>query len=179
MGRGEALEILVTLPREDTLPPGFVYVPEGRSLYGSIDVEVIRSFFSSEPARVVRSGPYLIGRNELTNGEFIAFLAALSPADRAARLTPEVAHWESGHGISMRPDGTWQFELKLGEKIQTAGVGNTVRLHGGVSVDWTQLPVAGMSWPEAEAYPPVSAMLSPRPRGQAINQQGARTCNEP
>ena len=170
VGRGEAREIAVPLPREDTLPPGFVYVPEGRSLYGSVDVETIRSFFSSEPARDVQTGPYLISRNELTNGEYIAFLAALSPSDRAARLTPEVAQWESGHGISMRPDGTWQFELKLGDEVQAAGLGDMIRLPGGANVDWTQLPVAGMSWPEAEAY---LAWL-----GSSGKLPGARFCSE-
>ncbi|MBK9753623.1 MAG: SUMF1/EgtB/PvdO family nonheme iron enzyme [Nannocystis sp.] len=150
--RNEALEVAVVLPREDTLPPGFVYIPQGRSLYGSVDPEPVRSFFTAEPAREVETGSFLIARHEVTNADYIAFLAALPPADRLARLGPELAAWDSGLGLAQLPDGTWQYELKLGEETQTAPLGAKVRLVDQSSVDWRQLPVAGLTWGDAEAY---------------------------
>ncbi|MBL8972014.1 MAG: protein kinase [Myxococcales bacterium] len=150
--RGEVLPITVTLPREDTLPPGYIYVPAGRTLIGSADLEPIRAFFVAEPAREVQTGGYLIARHELTYGEYIEYLRALTPAERAVRLPADAAGWEGGVGLSERPDGSWKFELKLGEEPLTAGIGESILLPSGLRVDWTQLPVAGMTWSEAEAY---------------------------
>ena len=150
--RGEQLELAVTMPRKDTLPPGYVFIPAGRFLFGSVDVEQIRSFFVADPGRQVESGAYLIARHEATNGEYIEFLEALTPEARAARLGPEVARWEAGLGLTQLADGEWQFELKIGEEVQTALRGGKVRLPGELGVDWLNLPVAGLTWFEAEAY---------------------------
>ncbi len=150
--RGEAIELVVPMPREDSLPPGFVFIPAGQFLYGSVDVEPIRSFFTAEPARALRTDGYLIARHEATYDDYIGFLEALAPEARVARLGPELARWETGLGLLQLPDGAWQFELKLGDEIQTVARGGKVRLPGDVVVDWTHLPVAGLTWADAEAY---------------------------
>jgi len=170
--RGELVELVVAMPREDAVPPGFVYVPEGRFLYGSGDIGELRGFFAAEPLRPLHSAAFLVARHETTNAEYIEFLEALAPEARAARLAPvdEVGHWATGLGLSQLPDGRWQFELQLGEAKEVAGSGEMVRLPNEVRVDWTQLPVAGLTWGDAEAY------LSWLDRSGKL--PGARFCSE-
>jgi formylglycine-generating enzyme required for sulfatase activity len=153
VARAEQLELTVPMPREETIPAGYVYVPPGRFLYGSADIPDLRGFFAAEPMRPTTTDAFLIARLEATNAEFIEFLEALSPEARAARLTaPEVPRWETGIGLTQLPDGRWQFELQLGDAVQVVQRGDKVRLPGDVMVDWTQLPVAGLTWDDAEAY---------------------------
>jgi serine/threonine protein kinase/formylglycine-generating enzyme required for sulfatase activity len=168
--RGERLAVAVTMPRKETLPPGFVYIPAGRFLHGSNDLEPIRSFFAADPGRPVETGAFLIARHETTNAEYIEYLEALTPEARAARLGPEVARWEAGLGLTQLPDGEWQFELKLGEEVQTALRHEKVRLPGELGVDWLSLPVAGLTWFEADAYVHWLDRGGKRP--------GARLCSE-
>ena len=153
VARDERLDVTVPMPREDTIPAGFVYMPPGRFLYGSGDAAALRAFLTAEPMRVMQSDAFLVARLETTNAEYLEFLEALTPEARAARLgPPEVAHWTTGLGLSQRPDGTWQFELQLGEERQVVSRGEKVRLPREGLVDWTLLPVAGLSWADAEAY---------------------------
>jgi serine/threonine protein kinase/formylglycine-generating enzyme required for sulfatase activity len=168
--RGEQLDVAVDMPRKDTLPPGFVYIPAGRFLLGSVDLEPIRRFFSNEPGRPVTTEAYLIARHETTNADYIEYLEALPPELRAARLGPEVARWEAGLGLTQLPDGNWQFELKIGEEVQTALRGVQVRLPGARAIDWLNLPVAGLTFFEAEAYVNWLDRSGRRP--------GARLCSE-
>jgi formylglycine-generating enzyme required for sulfatase activity/predicted Ser/Thr protein kinase len=168
--RGEQLNVAVSMPRKATLPPGFVYIPAGRFLIGSFDLEPIRSFFAADPGRPVETGAYLIARHETTNAEYIEFLEALTPELRAARLGPEVARWEGGLGLTQLDDGVWQFELKIGEEVQTVRRGERVRLPGDLAVDWLNLPVAGLTWSEADAYVNWLDRGGKRP--------GARLCSE-
>jgi len=168
--RGEALDVAVTMPRKNQLPAGYVYIPAGRFLLGSVDFEPIRRFFAADPGRPAETGAYLIARHETTNAEYIEYLEALSPELRATRLGPEVARWEAGLGLTQLSEGSWQFELKIGEEVQTAVRGEKVRLPGDVAVDWLNLPVAGLTWPEAEAY---TAWLD-----RSGKRPGARLCSE-
>jgi len=168
--RGEQLDVTVSMPRKHTLPPGFVYIPAGRFLLGSIDLEPIRSFFAADPGRPVETGAYLIARHEATNAEYIEFLEALAPEARAARLGPEVARWEAGLGLTQLDDGAWQFELKIGEDVQTVRRGEKVRLPGALAADWLNLPIAGLSWFDAEAFVTWLDRSGKRP--------GARLCSE-
>ena len=62
IGRGEALALDLALPRPESVPEGFDYIPEGRFLFGSPDDELVRRFFSTPPQHVVETGPYLIAR---------------------------------------------------------------------------------------------------------------------
>ena len=168
--RGEQLDVTVSMPRKHTLPPGFVYIPAGRFLLGSFDLEPIRSFFAADPGRPADTGAYLIARHETTNAEYIEFLEALPPELRAARLGPEVARWEAGLGLTQLDDGAWQFELKIGEEVQTVRRGERVRLPGELAVDWLELPVSGLTWSEAQAYVDWLERGGKRP--------GARLCSE-
>ncbi len=151
LGRAEPLELVVALPAADTLPAGYVHVPAGRFLYGSVDGDVIRSFFTAEPARSKHTDAYLIARNETTNAEYLEFLDALSPEARALR-TAGIHDWDTGLGLTPLPTGGWQFTLKIGDSKQQAVRGEKVRLPGDTGIDWAQLPVAGLTWADAEAY---------------------------
>ncbi|HZI11185.1 MAG TPA: protein kinase, partial [Myxococcus sp.] len=85
--RGERLSLRLPLPRADALPPGFLYVPEGAAALGFAgDEDVRRGFFGTAPLHEVRTGPYLIGRTEVTFAEWLEYLRALPPAERARRM---------------------------------------------------------------------------------------------
>ncbi len=169
--RGEELELPVAMPVEDSIPTGFAYIPEGRFIYGSGDVEPLRRFYVAEPARTEQTAAFLISRYETTYANYIEFLSALTPEARKLRLTPEeeVAHWDSGIGLARLPDGSWQFELQLEKERQTVRLDERVRLPSGL-VDWTKLPVAGLTWDDAQAYVAWLASSGKLP--------GARMCSE-
>ena len=54
--------------------------------------------------------------------------------------------------MTLLVDRGWQFELKIGEELQTALRGEKIRLPGELVIDWLYLPVAGVTWFEADAY---------------------------
>jgi formylglycine-generating enzyme required for sulfatase activity len=109
LARGEELSLEVALPRESAIPAGFVYVPAGRFLFGMTGDEASRrAFFETIPMHEVRTGPYLIGRNEVTYAEWIEFLDSLPPALQA-RHTPNAPAKVgiSGALTPMTPRRTW------------------------------------------------------------------------
>ncbi|MBV8763243.1 MAG: protein kinase, partial [Deltaproteobacteria bacterium] len=79
---GETLAIAFTLPAVSAVPADFVYIPAGRFFLGTSDEGARTSFLSTVPIHEARTDAYLIARHETTFGEWIAFLDALSPADR-------------------------------------------------------------------------------------------------
>src|SRR5205814_1095938 len=102
IARGERVSVRLVLPPAGTVPDGFVYVPEGRFLFGSsADEGLRRGFFDTVPLHEVRTGAYLIGRHEVTFAEWIEFLRALPPAERANRL-PSAAHAGIGGALGLR-----------------------------------------------------------------------------
>ena len=160
LARGERFAADVALPDPATIPPGFVYVPAGRFLYGySGDEGLRRAFFLAPPLHEVATPAYLIARHELTFAAWIEFLEAQAPADRARHL-PGVGGAGTIYGAdaALRLEergGTWRlgfrptvqrFELDRGQALVYRGRED----HG--SVDWTRLPVAGISMADAEAY---------------------------
>ena len=71
LGRGERRAEEIQLPAQ--VPAGFVYVPAGRFLYGSADLEELRgAFFNTAPLHEVATGPYLIARHETTFADWLA-----------------------------------------------------------------------------------------------------------
>ncbi|HOY60713.1 MAG TPA: hypothetical protein PK640_21540, partial [Verrucomicrobiota bacterium] len=69
-----------------SIPDGYIYVPAGRFLFVSRDVEALRLFLRSEPMHTVATGAYLIAREEVTYAEYIEFLDAIPAPERAARI---------------------------------------------------------------------------------------------
>jgi formylglycine-generating enzyme required for sulfatase activity len=144
--RGELADLALAPPETSAVPDGFVLVPAGTFLFGAADGEGARSFFHAQPEHRVRTEAYLVGRHEVTFGEYLAFLAALPEAERAARR-PHAPR------IDVAFDASGARSLTLG--TITAGLHEpfcrpkrTVRR----CQDWLRFPVVGVTRDDAEAY---------------------------
>ncbi len=155
--RGEDRALRVVLPR-GAIPEGMVYVPPGRFLYGSTDDEDTRtSFLNAQPARDVESAAYLIARTEVTNRDYLAFLGALPDAEMRARMP---------RGLTVLNDG--RVAWKLRDKV--LGPGEPYCSGAQPCVDWSALPVDGVSREDGESY---AAWLS-----RSGRLAGARLCTD-
>jgi formylglycine-generating enzyme required for sulfatase activity len=137
--RGEESTIRVVLPRAADVPEGMIYVPAGRTLYGSGDDEGTRGFFSHQPQHDVEVGAFLIARTEVENADYLAFLMAIPDADRKGRLPS---------GLTVLPDG--RIGWKLRERVLAPGEPYC----SGVEpcVDWSRLPVMGTNREDGVRY---------------------------
>jgi formylglycine-generating enzyme required for sulfatase activity len=156
-GRSERLHLRIDLPLESAVPPGFVYVPPGRFLFGSAAADSLRrNFFETTPERELDTGAFLIGENEVTYAEWIRFLDALPPAERAAR-TPHVAQSGSNGSLELVKLGSagWELFIQPGRLAYHARLGDKLR-YGARSKralqDWQHMPVTGISADDAERY---------------------------
>jgi formylglycine-generating enzyme required for sulfatase activity len=176
VARGERLAIRVPVPAE--VPPGYVFVPPGRFLYGSIDVEDMRrTMMNAQPLHPASTDGYLIGRHEVTFADWIAFLRDLPAAERSRRRphTAETAQAHVGAYVDLtepRPD-SFRLTLQPTSRAYTAEVGQPIR-YGARTVaaeqSWERMPVSGISWDDALAY---AAWLD-----RSGKLAGARPCNE-
>jgi formylglycine-generating enzyme required for sulfatase activity len=148
LGRGEALTLAFALPA--AVPDGFVHVPAGRFLYGagtgSAD-EPRRHGLYAEPLQPRSTGAFLVGRDEVTWGEYLAYLDDLAPDDRGAAL-PGAAQ-PLAVGLAAGPRG---WTLTLGDERRAAG--EPLRARGGLAedIDWRRLPVLGVTVAQARGY---------------------------
>ncbi|HEX5751989.1 MAG TPA: SUMF1/EgtB/PvdO family nonheme iron enzyme [Archangium sp.] len=151
--RGEQLHLRLPLPA--SVPEGYVYVPPGRFLFGSRDEELVRRvFLQTQPLHTVRTGGYLIARHEVTYGEWLRFLRALPPAERALRR-PLATNTFGRVALSELPGGTWQLTLQPRTHAYVAREGEPVRYlerERNAEQDWLRMPVSGVSWEDARAY---------------------------
>ena len=137
--RGENPTASIVLPRTTDVPDDMIYVPRGRTIYGSDDDEASRGFLSHQPAHDVEVPAFLIARTEVTNGEYIAFLDALPEAERKARLP---------NGLSLAPDGRLVWKLRS----RTLARGEPYCSGVQPCVDWSRLPVDGASREDGERF---------------------------
>ena len=152
---GESLRLRVPLP--SAVPEGYVYVPPGRFLFGSGDDELVRrDLLRTQPIHVSRTGGYLIARHEVTYGEWLRFLRALPPAEQASRR-PRASDF--GGDIQLTRDDTdvWRLTFKPRTDAVSYVAREGERLHyqqreHRESVDWSRLPVTGISREDARAY---------------------------
>jgi formylglycine-generating enzyme required for sulfatase activity len=116
-----------------------VYVPAGRFVYGSSDDEDTRSLMTHEPAHDVEVAAFLIARTEVTNRDYLAFLGALPPGERSARLPS---------GLTLSTDGRVLWKLR--EKTLEPGEAYC----DGVQpcVDWVRLPIDGANREDGERF---------------------------
>ncbi|HEX3760133.1 MAG TPA: SUMF1/EgtB/PvdO family nonheme iron enzyme, partial [Kofleriaceae bacterium] len=176
LARGEAMRLDVPLPRAADVPPGLVYVPAGRFLTGDAsgndDYRV--NFLAAAPLHPVTTAAYLIGRTEVTFGDWIAYLRALSPAEREARRP----RGSSIGGITLRLDGGGPGEpftlvIQPGVSPLVAREGEPLVYAGRTArreIRWETAPVSGISFDDARAY---AAWLA-----RAGRVPGARLCTE-
>ena len=137
--RGEARTLRISLPRAADVPAGMIYVPAGRTLYGSIDDEETRLSFGHQPAHDVEVAAFLMAWTEVTNGDYIDFLDSLPEPARSAHLPWEIRFAKDG-----RP--AWSLRsspLAFGEPYCHAGE---------PCIDWTRLPLETTNRRDAEDY---------------------------
>ncbi len=172
-GTERTLEL--ALPEASRVPEGFIYVPRGTFLFGTAADESIRLFFDTVPLHEVETGPYLISRTEVTYGEYVAWLEALSPEERARR-TPQGASMASVNAeveLKRLPDGRWHLGFKPNTVRYTASQGEPIRYTQRpreVEQDWWRMPVAAINYEDARAYAAWVARTGRVP--------GARLCTE-
>jgi formylglycine-generating enzyme required for sulfatase activity len=156
VGRADDLAIDVHMPRSEAVPPGFVYIPRGRFLFGSAhDEELRQQFFTAQPLHPVETHAYLIAEYETTYADYLPFLDSLSAEQRAAYLPATGLTAPKGNELVQRPDGRWQLTLQSGTERYVAAEGELLRYQRRdrrAQADWTKLPVSGIDVAAAEAY---------------------------
>jgi serine/threonine protein kinase/formylglycine-generating enzyme required for sulfatase activity len=170
--RGDRLSVDLKLPREGDIPPGYVYIPPGRFLFGSADEESIRSgIWTTVPLHPAATDGYLIGRNEVTVAEWIEYITATQPADAKAAprkedaLEEPILKREAGRGwtFTLKTIGG-SFNLQTGEPLIIA---NRVRRR---TQDWMRLPINNLNAAASRGYVSWLARSGRLP--------GARLCTE-
>jgi formylglycine-generating enzyme required for sulfatase activity len=155
------------------VPPGFLYVPEGRFSFGfSGDEDVRRGFFGAAPLHEVRMGAFLIGQHEVTFADWLVYLRALPPRERALRM-PRALSYRNALELRQRPDGRFELMLQPTTQHYRAAEGEPIRYaarHRRAVQDWLRMPVSAISFEDAQAY---AAWLSRTGR-----VPGARLCDE-
>ncbi len=152
--RGERVELSIALPRPSDIPEGYIYIPTGRSLFGSVNEDLRSTFFVTAPLHNVTTRAYVIQRHEVTTAEYIEFLEDLPPAERE-RLTPKIDNGVAPFLIERGEDGVWMFEMKRADTVIRARAGETVIYPGRVepvAQDWLQFPIGGMGFDYSKPY---------------------------
>jgi serine/threonine protein kinase/formylglycine-generating enzyme required for sulfatase activity len=172
--RGAAQTIDVPLPLTSEVPSGFVFIPAGTFMFGSGTEEAMRkSFLSTVPIHPVKTDAYLIARNETTYGEWIEYLNALPPAERAQQIVPGKGGITGTVALKQLADGTWQIELKPVTQLLIAKAGEPI-VYGARTMrkqqNWLRMPVGGVSFAQAGQY---AQWLD-----SSGKQPGAQLCDE-
>jgi len=155
--RAEQLRLDVPLPAKSEIPPGYVFIPKGRFLFGYGQDETLRkTFFGTAPLHQVQLDSYWIAQNETTFGDWIGYLSALPMSERKQRM-PNVGRGTAGGMVELKeqPKTGWVLRLQPQTQLYIAKQGEplvyptrTTRK----SLDWSKVPVAGISFEDAQAY---------------------------
>jgi formylglycine-generating enzyme required for sulfatase activity len=155
LSREETLRLRVELPSAPSAPPGMIYVPPGRFLFGSADGAALRrGFLNTSPLREVSTGGYFIGRHEVTFAAWIEFLDALPPEERRHR-TPSSTSTQSSLTLTEIGPARWRLALRPTTRTYTVETGERLRYEQRASraeQDWLKLPVAAVSYEDAVAF---------------------------
>jgi serine/threonine protein kinase/formylglycine-generating enzyme required for sulfatase activity len=173
LARGETFRQRIVLPSAGSAPPGMIYVPPGRFLFGSPDSsDLRRGFLDAAPIHEVWTDGYYIGRHEVTFGQWIEFLDDLEPQERRRRTPGSVTTLSSLTLTEIAPR-RWRLVLTPTTRTYTAETGERLRYEHRprrADQDWTKLPVAAVSYQDAAAF---AAWLDHTGRSP-----GARLCDE-
>lgn len=173
--RAERFELRVSLPQNIQFPPEYVYVPPGRFLFGSADDETLRrTMLKAQPQHPIVTRGYLIGKYEVTFGDYITYLRTLPPTERTRRR-PVAGNGQLSGGIELRelPQGSFELSMQPSDRRYVVRQGERLRYPGRTlraEQDWLRFPVSGISFKDAEAY---AAWLS-----RSRRLPGARLCTE-
>ncbi|NOK37928.1 protein kinase [Corallococcus exercitus] len=156
LARGGRERVQLTLPA--TLPSGYVYVPPGCFLLGSGDPEPMRGFLRASPLhRVCLGTGYLIGRTEVTFGDWLLYLNDL-PQSAAARHVLEEPRFTVPKAITLRHQAGrgWVFSFHVsGDEVLSVGEKESFRYPGRSqrrAADWRRLPLSGVSTEDLAGY---------------------------
>lgn len=166
------------LPLAAQIPSGFVYIPAGRSEYGTTADEERRPWLSTEPIHAMTLPAFLISRHETTVGQWLEFLATLPPAERDERrphARPGTLIGSMSFEVELMDGNHWRPRLLagLGPAVATVEIGHMLRYPARAEhqeVNSAQLPVLNVSCADARAY---ARWL--RDTGRV---RGARLCSE-
>jgi eukaryotic-like serine/threonine-protein kinase len=170
---GESIRQRVALPETASAPPGMIYVPAGRFLFGSADAsDLRRSFLNTAPLHEARTGAYYIARNEVTFAQWIEFLEELGPEERRKRA-PSASTPQSALALVELAPRHWRLTLTPTTHTYTAETTQRFRYQGRSrrgEQDWLKFPVAAVSFEDAVAF---AAWLDRTGR-----VRGARLCDD-
>ncbi|WP_255637576.1 bifunctional serine/threonine-protein kinase/formylglycine-generating enzyme family protein [Hyalangium versicolor] len=155
--RGQRKQVQLTLPAQ--IPDGYVYIPPGCFLSGSDDPEPIRKLLLSAPMEqnCLLLEAYLIGRTEVTLGDWLEYLDTLPPqAPQRHLLEAFQQGLDTGVRLRKLPDGVWCYSLWLGNgRMLTVREGERLRYpkrSHHQEQDWRRLPVTGLSSKDLQGY---------------------------
>jgi serine/threonine protein kinase/formylglycine-generating enzyme required for sulfatase activity len=156
LAAGETLATSLRVPLRAAVPKDFVYVPEGRSLFGSDDEEIRAIFFETTPRHAVTTGAFLISRFETTIRDWILFLDGLSPAERELRRPHGRKDALDGFIEVRKPPGErWEISFRATDRTYRAAEGEPFRYEDRDRrsvLNWSRFPVSGVSPEDALAY---------------------------
>jgi formylglycine-generating enzyme required for sulfatase activity len=155
LARGESVDLTIDLPAR--IPEGFVYIPAGRFLFGSAEEDgPRRALLLTEPIHQLYTDAYLIGKTEVTFGEWISFLRELPLEERSRRRPNTVDAYSPGAlELIQATRGRWLLKLRPTIFVHTAGEGDMIHYQQRsrrAEQNWLRFPVTGISWEDAEAY---------------------------
>ncbi len=156
VSRGARHHVRLDLPDASEVGPGFAYVPEGQTLFGSAtDDRLRRDFLRTVPMHPVHVGAFAISVHETTFGDWLEYLKAL-PRPERERAAPSIDAGGFRGELALEQVGArWRLRLRAGKELVSAFEGEPIVFPGRsrrASVDWRKLPVVGISWADAEQY---------------------------
>jgi serine/threonine protein kinase/formylglycine-generating enzyme required for sulfatase activity len=155
LSRAERVQVKIDLPAREAVPEGYVYIPPGRFLFGSNAVDGLRrGMLNTYPLHEVSTGGYLIGRNEVTFGDWLQFLRDQPPSERAPYLLNSQRR-QLGVDLELLPSGEAKLTLVLNNERISAREGEPLVIAGRsrrVTQDWRRFPVSAISMGDAQAY---------------------------
>jgi len=160
-------QVTLEIDPKVTPPPGFIYIPAGRFLYGSALPASARRDLGAVPQHLRTTGGYFISRHEVTIADWLAFVDAQPAAERAGLLPAIDTFTIDG------PPGRRRLRLQPSSVAHVAIEGQPLRYPGRAQraeQDWTQLPIAAISVDDVRRY---AAWLATTGR-----VPGARLCSE-
>jgi formylglycine-generating enzyme required for sulfatase activity len=155
--RGGHEQVQLTLPA--SVPSGYVYIPPGCFLVGSAAPEEVREFMLSSPLhRFCIGAGFLIGKTEVTFGDWLTYVTSLPPEAPERHLLDQPRLSASG-AVTLRqePGAGWVFSLyhSDGEVFTRAPEGESLHYPGRArrdTADWRRLPLSGLSAEELQHY---------------------------
>ncbi|MCY1074795.1 nSTAND1 domain-containing NTPase [Archangium lansingense] len=153
---GAREQVRLVLPT--SVPTGYVYIPPSCFLLGSADPEELRLFLNSSPLhQFCLNEGYLIGKREVTFGDWMTYLNTL-PLDAPARRLLEQPRFGTSGAIALRwqPGEGWIFSFyRSREDMTSAKEGEPFHYTGRTrrsTADWRKFPLSGLSSKDLEPY---------------------------